>query len=298
MGCLAFSLLAVFPPEWGVCPGEMLPLSLPCLWWAPGGPLTTVLPLQGVPHELLVGFQLFSHGKESSSLLGVLWSPGICTLQGLGSSEVPGDPQLSSAPWAQPAPEAAGAAWLRCRGRGGESQPARLVGLPAGRDLPRGAPGTALPCQPGRATAARRVPCPRAARTGAAGGCGWPQLGPGCSEPRQGTRVQVGSLSPRPGSLAMNVTGGVLKPNSLCLRSVPFQLLFQELKCPNPRSDASGNPRRWVTLRASWGCKSRVQLSLFSFFPAFPIPQRVNRACAGSITPRGMDAGAAWGISL
>lgn len=161
----------------------MLPLPLPCLWWAPGGPLTTVLALQGVPHELPVGFQLFSHGKESSSLLGVLWSPGICTLQGLGSSEVPGDPQLSSAPWAQPAPEAAGAAWLRCRGRGGESQPARLVGLPAGRDLPRGAPGTALHCQPGRATLPAVSPVPEPPAQGLREAVGGPSSAPDAPSP-------------------------------------------------------------------------------------------------------------------
>lgn len=100
---------------------------------------------------------------------------------------------------------------------------------------------TALPRQPGCAISLSLVPCP-----GATQGL---QLGPaalGCSNPRLDAQMQVGMALPaagQPGKKRHIFKMGIfLKKAKLPLPPCyPFQLLFQELKCQNPRSGAGGN---------------------------------------------------------
>lgn len=188
-------------------------LSLSCLAW--GGTWGSPLPLPSPPHGVvpLVGAQLFS------PVIPRGFTP--CR-EGLGSSEGLGDPQLSSAQLspalqAQAAPEAAGP--VTHSHTHIHSLTARLAQRVLCRTGPAPPAGLLPPLSP-------LSPGPEAHREPPGEG--------GCSKPPAGHRDAGGE------GCAIITTGGLKSQIPFASLSHPFPPPLLELKCQNPRSDASG----------------------------------------------------------
>lgn len=196
--CFFFFFGVLVPPEQGFtlggCPdggSHLVVLSPP--WWSPphpGGP-------SGVSHKSCWWHPSFS------AALGVLCSPGICTLQDWDARRLSGT--LSSAlPRAQQAREAQGAALAALPGLVNHSLPGTLGPGRTGPALPGTRHGCASPARLCHHCCAH----PRAAQ--GLQGCSGQG---GCS--KQGTQGGDGS----PCSV---ITAGFKKPNSLCPPFHPF----------------------------------------------------------------------------